>query len=127
METACYLVNRSPLSTLEDRSPHEVWTGKKPYLSHPMIFGCDAYVHVPKEKITKLDSKSKRCIFIGYKDGLKCYNILQDILSCDIPITNIIAVPQENCVVKEDYSLGTPIVTAKDLPYYIKNKMLLFI
>ena len=40
-----------------------------------------------------------------------------------IPITNIIAVPQENCVVKEDYSLGTPIVTAKDLPYYIKNKI----
>lgn len=57
------------------------------------------------------------------EECLKCYNILQDILSCDIPITNIIAVPQENCVVKEDYSLGTPIVTAKDLPYYIKNKI----
>lgn len=57
------------------------------------------------------------------EECLKCYNILQDILSCDIPITNIIAIPQENCVVKEDYSLETPIVTAKDLPYYIKNKI----
>ena len=57
------------------------------------------------------------------EECLKCYNILQDILSCDIPITNIIAVPQENYVVKEDYSLETPIVTAKDLPYYIKNKI----
>ena len=30
METACYLVNRSPSSALEDKTPHEVWTGKKP-------------------------------------------------------------------------------------------------
>ena len=35
------------------------------------------------------------------EECLKCYNILQDILSCDILITNIIAVPQENCVVKK--------------------------
>lgn len=57
------------------------------------------------------------------EECFKCYNILQDILSCDIPITNIIAIPQENYVVKEDCLLETPIVTAKDLPYYIKNKI----
>ena len=75
METACYLVNRSPSSALEDKTPHEVWTGKKPSLSHLRVFGCDAYVHVPKEKRTKLDNKSERCIFIGYKDGLKGYKL----------------------------------------------------
>ena len=73
VETACYLVNRSPSSALEDKTPHEVWTGKKPSLSHPRVFGCDAYVHVPKEKRTKLDNKSEMCIFIGYKEGLKGY------------------------------------------------------
>ena len=71
METACYLVNKSPSLWLEDKTPHEVWTGKKPSLSHLRVFGCDAYVHVAKEKRTKLDNKSERCIFIGYKDGLK--------------------------------------------------------
>ena len=75
METTCYLVNRSPSSTLEDKTPQEVWTGKKPSLSHMRVFGCDAYVHVLKEKRTKLDSKSEKCIFIGYKDGLKGYKI----------------------------------------------------
>ena len=75
METACYLVNKSPTLALEDKTPLEVWTGKKPSLSHLTIFGCDAYVHVPKEKRTKLDSKSKKCIFIGYKDGLKGYKL----------------------------------------------------
>ena len=75
VEIVCYLVNISPSSALEDKTPQEVWTGKKPSLSHLRVFGCDAYVHVPKEKRTKLDNKSKKCIFIGYKDGLKGYNL----------------------------------------------------
>jgi len=40
-----------------------------------MVFGCDEYVHVPKEKRTKLDSKYEIFIFIGYKDGLKGYKL----------------------------------------------------
>ena len=75
VDTACYLVNRSPSSTLEDNTLQEVWTSKKPPLSHLRVFGCDAYVHVPKEKRTKLDSKYEKCIFIGYKDGLKGYKL----------------------------------------------------
>ena len=75
MEIACYLVNRSPSLALEDKTPHEVWIGKKPSLSHLSVFGCDAYVHVPKEKRTKLDNKYERCIFIVYKDGLKGYKL----------------------------------------------------
>jgi len=75
VETTCYLVNRSLSSALEDKTPQEVWNGKKPSLSHLRVFGCDADVHVTKEKRTKLDSKSKKCIFIRYKDGLKGYNL----------------------------------------------------
>eukprot|EP00253_Pinus_taeda_P009995 PITA_09995 len=50
METTCYLVNRSPSSMLEDKTPQEIWTNNKPSLSHLKVFGCDAYVHAPKEK-----------------------------------------------------------------------------
>eukprot|EP00253_Pinus_taeda_P027828 PITA_27828 len=72
VETTCYLVNRSPSSALEDKTPQEVWTGKKTSLSLPRVFGCDAYVHVPKEKRTKLDSKFEKCVFIGeVKDVIK--------------------------------------------------------
>ena len=46
--TTCYLVNRSPSSALDDKTPHEVWSGKKPSFQHVRVFGCDAYVHVPK-------------------------------------------------------------------------------
>ena len=73
--TACYLVNRSPSSALGDKTPQEVWTGKEPSLTHLKVFGCDAYVHVPKENSSKLDKKAEKCIFIGYKDGLKGYKL----------------------------------------------------
>jgi hypothetical protein len=36
---------------------------------------CDAYVHVPKENRSKLDKNVEKCIFIGYKDGVKVYKI----------------------------------------------------
>jgi hypothetical protein len=39
------------------------------------VFGCDAYVHVPKENRSKLYNESEKCIFIGYKDGVKGYKI----------------------------------------------------
>jgi hypothetical protein len=73
--TACYLVNKSPSSTLNDKTPHEVWTGKKPSLTHLKVFGCEAYVHVPKENMSKLDKKVEKCIFIGCKDGIKGYKL----------------------------------------------------
>ena len=50
VDIACYLVNRSHSSALEDKTPQEVWTGKKPSLSYPRVFECDKFVHVPKDK-----------------------------------------------------------------------------
>ena len=76
--TSCYLINRSPSSALGDKTPHEVCHGKKPSLRHLRVFGCEAYVHVPKEKRTKLDYKAHKCIFVGYGDsikGYKCWNL----------------------------------------------------
>jgi transposase InsO family protein len=34
VDTTCYLVNRSPSSALDDKTPHEVWIGNKPSLEH---------------------------------------------------------------------------------------------
>jgi len=75
VDIACYLVSRSPSSTLDDMTPHNVWTSKKTSLTHFKVFGCDSYVHVLKENKSKMDKKAKRCIFIGYKDGMKGYNL----------------------------------------------------
>jgi hypothetical protein len=80
VDIACYLINQSPTSTLVDKTPHEAWTSKKPSLVHLKVFGCDAYVHVPKEKRSKLDNKVEKCIFIGYKDGVKGYKLWNPVI-----------------------------------------------
>jgi hypothetical protein len=75
MGTACYLANRAPSSTLDAKTPQEVWIDKKHSLTHLKLFDCDAYVHAPKENMSKLDKKVEKCIFIAYKDGLKGYRL----------------------------------------------------
>ena len=33
---------------------------------HLRVFGCEAYVHIPKTLRKKLDDKCRKCIFLGY-------------------------------------------------------------
>jgi hypothetical protein len=47
----------------------------KPEVRHFRIFGCPVYIHVPKEKRTKLDPSCKKGTFVGYKESLKSYRI----------------------------------------------------
>ena len=60
---------------LNDKAPHNVWIGNKPCIEHLRVFVFYAYVHVSKENRSKLDNKAEKCIFIGYKDGVKGYKI----------------------------------------------------
>ena len=71
MGTACYLVNRSPSSTLDEKNRLKVWTGKKPSLTHLKLFGCESYVHVPKENKSKLDKKDESVYLLGINMVLK--------------------------------------------------------
>lgn len=40
VNTAAYLVNRTPCTSTNDKTPEEVWTKVKPNLSHLRVFGC---------------------------------------------------------------------------------------
>ncbi|KAG6615789.1 gag-pol polyprotein [Phytophthora cinnamomi] len=72
--TATFLRNRCPTRAIShDKSPHQVWTGKKPLLANLKVFGCHAYVLVPKAKRTKFDARSVRCRFLGYSEHEKAY------------------------------------------------------
>ena len=73
LSTAAYLINGSPTKTLGDKTPFEVWYGKKPSVKHLKVFGCAAYSHVAKDERKKLDSKTKKCIFLGYAAQRKGY------------------------------------------------------
>jgi hypothetical protein len=66
VDTIVYLINKGPSSSLDGIIPKEEWTGKKVNYSFLKTFGCEAFVHIDKENRTNLESKSKKCTFIGY-------------------------------------------------------------
>nr|KAK3012726.1 hypothetical protein RJ639_009559 [Escallonia herrerae] len=66
VDTAIYLINRSPASALNGGIPEEEWSGKPVNYSFLRVFRCIAYAHIDKEEMKKLDSKSQKCVFIGY-------------------------------------------------------------
>jgi ribosomal protein L12E/L44/L45/RPP1/RPP2 len=75
--TAVYIHNRTISVKSKNKTPEELFTGKKPHVKHLRVFGCDCYMHVPDGDRTKLDKKSKRGIFVGYdavQRGYKVYD-----------------------------------------------------
>ena len=76
--TAVYLRNRSPMKPVTGMTPFEAWTGKKPNVKHLRIFGCTAYAHIPKDERQKLDSKSRKCILLGYGTETKGYQLYDE-------------------------------------------------
>ena len=71
-QTACFLVNRSPSSAIDFKTPEDVWTGKSPDYSYLKPFGCPVFIHV---RDGKLDPRSKKGILLGYGQGVKGYRI----------------------------------------------------
>ena len=70
--TACFLINRSPSVAIEKKTPQEVWSGNPANYSDLKIFGCPAYAHVDNGK---LEPRSIKCVFLGYKAGVKGYKL----------------------------------------------------
>jgi len=75
--TAAHIHNRLPSRSHLDRSPLEYWDGKKPSLAHLRICGSVTYTHIPTEKHGKFDSKSVKCILLGYDEeaGSRVYRL----------------------------------------------------
>ena len=79
ISTATYLRNRSPTSAVDGMTPHQAWSGKTPGAEHLRVFGCAAYAHVPKDERGKLDSKTRRCIMLGYGNVQKGYRLYNEV------------------------------------------------
>lgn len=92
VNTAVYIKNRSPASSLDQNiTPYEIWTGRKPNLSHLRIFGSPVMVHIPKQKRRKWDKKAKKMYLVGYSENVKGYR-LYDPISRDVIVARDVVV-----------------------------------
>ncbi|KAH9669015.1 hypothetical protein KPL70_021617 [Citrus sinensis] len=72
VNTASYLVNRSPSSAIGFKTPEELWNGKPANYQNLRVFGCPAYLHINQGK---LEARALKGVFVGYPDGVKGYKI----------------------------------------------------
>ncbi|KAD4385131.1 hypothetical protein E3N88_25299 [Mikania micrantha] len=70
LETAARIVNMVPTKKV-DKTPYELWYGRKPNLSYLRVWGCEAYVK--RETSNKLDPRGEKVIFVGYPKETKAY------------------------------------------------------
>ena len=66
MMMACLSHNHAPSVPLNGIVTQRVWTRRNVSNQHLRVSECLAYMHVAKDQRSKLDSKSKPCIFLGY-------------------------------------------------------------
>ena len=73
--TANYLLNKVPRKK-EDKTPYELWKGRKPSYKYLKVWGCLAKVLIPTPKKMKIGPKTVDCIFIGYAQNSNAYRFL---------------------------------------------------
>ena len=71
--TTVYVHNRTPHRVLDNNTFEEEFLGEKPEVIHMRIFGFLVYIHIPKEKRTKINPSGRKGIFVGYNDNSKAY------------------------------------------------------
>ena len=74
--TAAYVLNRSAKSSVENKTPFELWYGRKATVDHLRIFGTECFVHIPKVRRKKWDHKSVKGLLTGYcgdRDGFRVW------------------------------------------------------
>ena len=78
MHAACYILNKALIRLILNKTPYELYFGRKPNISHLYDFGCKCYVHNnDKDNLDKFDPKSDEACFIGYSLSSKAFRMFK--------------------------------------------------
>ncbi|KAH9794327.1 hypothetical protein KPL71_004856 [Citrus sinensis] len=120
-KTVCYIVNRSPSTTIGLKTAMEMWTGKPADYSYLHVFGCPVYVMYNAQERTKLDPKSRRCILLGYTDEVNGYR-LWDLTAHKIVISRDVIFVEDQ-LQRRDKDDNTVKEKSETIPVYVKNNL----
>ena len=118
-KTACYIVNQSPFIVIGLKTMIEMWTEKPTDYTYLHAFGCLVYVMHNTRERTKLDAKSRRCIFLEYTDGVKRYRLWDPTAHKIIISKDVIFIEDQLQRKNEDNSNVKE--NSKTIPMYVEN------
>ncbi|XP_075504520.1 uncharacterized protein LOC142541961 [Primulina tabacum] len=75
LNTACHISNRMFLRSGSTMTSYEIIMGRKTNLKYFHVFGCVRHVLNDREHLAKFDSKSDKCLFIGYSMNSRAYRV----------------------------------------------------
>ncbi|KAJ1519794.1 hypothetical protein ONE63_005047 [Megalurothrips usitatus] len=82
---------------LQNRVPHITTNYANPVYSDLRIFGCNAFVHVPKEKrVDRLDARSELLVFVGYDSTSKGFRLFNPKKPKDIVVAHSVKFDEKN-------------------------------
>lgn len=73
MQHAVFLINRVPSNVLGGKTPYQVLHGATADINQLKVLGPLCYVSTLANHRGKLDSRAKKCVFLGYKFEMKGY------------------------------------------------------
>ena len=73
--SANYILNKVPRKKV-DKTPYELWKGRKPSYKFLRMWGCLAKVAIPTPKRVRIGPKSVDCVFISYAHNSSAYRFL---------------------------------------------------
>ena len=64
------------IRSILNKTPYELFKGRKPNIMHLRIFRCKCFVHNNgKDPLGKFDPRSDEAIFLGYSSHSKAYKV----------------------------------------------------
>ncbi|GJW94289.1 retrovirus-related pol polyprotein from transposon TNT 1-94 [Tanacetum coccineum] len=99
VNTPCYVQNRVLVIKPHNKTPYELFLGRKPALSFMRPFGCPVTILNTLDHLGKFDGKADEGFFVGYSTNSKAY---RDTL----PIANASYIAYEDIGIKENIDVG---------------------
>ncbi|MCH79609.1 retrovirus-related Pol polyprotein from transposon TNT 1-94 [Trifolium medium] len=68
---ATFIINRVNTPLLQNKSPYTLWFNTLPDIHQLKVFGSLCFASTLSNHRTKLDPRARKCVFLGYKSGMK--------------------------------------------------------
>ncbi|GJZ02734.1 putative ribonuclease H-like domain-containing protein [Tanacetum coccineum] len=75
VNTACYVQNRVLVTKPHNKTPYELFLGRKPTLSFMRLFGCPVTILNTIDHLGKFDGKADEGFFVGYSIKSKAFRV----------------------------------------------------
>ncbi|GJT20379.1 putative ribonuclease H-like domain-containing protein [Tanacetum coccineum] len=94
VNTACYVQNRVLVTKPHNKTPYELFLGRKPALGFMRPFGCPVTILNTIDHLGKFDGKADEGFFVGYSINSKAFRL--PLWTTDPPFSQSLKSPQDD-------------------------------